>query len=268
MSFGLTNAPATFMSLMNMVCVLGKQRLYAKFSKCEFWLTSVAFLGHVVSKEENFASIATHLTNLTKKDIPFEWTEKCEESFQKLKTLLTTLGAVLMQDKNVITYALRQLKVHERNYPTHDLKLAVVVFALKIWRHYLYGVKCEYHSGKANVVIYALSLRAVSMVSQIGVLTSIETRVMFIEEIKANQFKDENLNELKKKNVIGKAQETTLDTEGVLSFRGKICVPRVDDLIQKLLIESHGSRYSIHPSVTKMYRDLKQIYWWLDMKWI
>ncbi|WMV41072.1 hypothetical protein MTR67_034457 [Solanum verrucosum] len=162
MSFGLTNSPATFMSLMNgvfkpfldsfvivfiddilvyskseeehadhlrvVLVVLGKQKLYAKFSKCKFWLTSVAFLGHVVSKErvmvdpqkieavknwvrpssvtevrsyvglasyyrrfvKNFDSIATHLTNLTKKEVPFQWTEKCEESFQKLKTLLTT----------------------------------------------------------------------------------------------------------------------------------------------------------------------------------
>ncbi|WMV30754.1 hypothetical protein MTR67_024139 [Solanum verrucosum] len=162
MSFGLINAPVTFMSLMNGVFkpfldsfvivfiddilvyskneeehanhlrtvlgVLGKQKLYDKFLKCEFWLKSVAFLGHVVLKEgvmmdpqkietvinwvwpssitevrsfvglasyyhrfvKNFASIATHLTNLTKKEIPFEWTEECEESFQKLKTLLTT----------------------------------------------------------------------------------------------------------------------------------------------------------------------------------
>ncbi|WMV58446.1 hypothetical protein MTR67_051831, partial [Solanum verrucosum] len=115
---------------------------------------------------ESFASIATHLTNLTKNEIPFEWTEKCEESFQKLKTFFTTtpilalpvegkdfivycdashsgLGVVLMQEKNVIAYVSRQMKVHERNYPTHDLELAAVVFALKIWRHYLYGVKCE-----------------------------------------------------------------------------------------------------------------------------
>ncbi|WMV54984.1 hypothetical protein MTR67_048369 [Solanum verrucosum] len=92
--------------------------------------------------------------------------ERCEESFQNLKTLLTTalilalpiegkdfivycdashsgLGVVLMQDKNVIAYASRQLKVHERNYPTHDLELGAVVVALKIWLHYLYGVKCE-----------------------------------------------------------------------------------------------------------------------------
>ncbi|WMV09405.1 hypothetical protein MTR67_002790 [Solanum verrucosum] len=178
--------------------------LYAKFSKFEFWLTSVAFLGHVVSKEgvmvdpqnidvvknwvrpnsvtevrsfvglasyyrrfvNNFASIATHLINLTKKEIPFEWTEKCEEIFQKLKIVLTTkpilalpvegkglivycdtsnfgLGVVLMQDKIVKAYASRQLKVNKKNYPTHDLVLAAVVFALKIWRHYLYGVRCE-----------------------------------------------------------------------------------------------------------------------------
>ncbi|WMV24958.1 hypothetical protein MTR67_018343 [Solanum verrucosum] len=177
MSFVFTNAPATFISLMNGVFkpylnsfgivhiddflvyskseeehadhlrivlgVLGKQRLYAKFSKCAFWLTSVAYLGHVVSKEG------------TKKEIPFELTEKCEESFQKLKTIVTTapilalpaegkdfivyfdasysgLGAVLMHDKNVMAYASRQLKVHERNYPTRDSELAVVVFAFKI----------------------------------------------------------------------------------------------------------------------------------------
>ena len=109
------------------------------------------------------------------------------------------LGCVLMQQGRVIAYASRQLKIHERNYPTHDLELAAVVFALKIWRHYLYGVRCEiytdhrslqyimsqrdlnsrqrrwiellkdydlsilYHPGKANVVADALSRKAVSM---------------------------------------------------------------------------------------------------------
>ncbi|WMV26528.1 hypothetical protein MTR67_019913 [Solanum verrucosum] len=99
-----------------------------------------------------------------------------------------------------------------------------------------------------------------------GVLASIEVRATFIEEIKAKQFDDENLEELRKKAAISKEQETTLDAEGVLNFKGRICVPRVDDLIQKLLAESHGSRYSIHLGVTKMYRDLKRIYWWPGMK--
>ena len=102
---------------------------------------------------------------MTKKNVPFLWSDECEKSFQKLKTLLTNapihtlpvegknlfvycdasyscLGAVLMQEKNVIAYASRQLKMHEHNYPTHDLELAAIVFALKQWRHYLYGVKC------------------------------------------------------------------------------------------------------------------------------
>jgi len=115
---------------------------------------------------EGFAKLAAPLTTLTRKEKKYEWTEKCEESFQELKQKLTTapiltipkegekfdvysdasklgLGAVLMQNGMVIAYASRQLKTHERNYPTHDLELAAVVFALKIWRHYLYGAQCQ-----------------------------------------------------------------------------------------------------------------------------
>ncbi|WMV08862.1 hypothetical protein MTR67_002247 [Solanum verrucosum] len=98
------------------------------------------------------------------------------------------------------------------------------------------------------------------------VLASIEVRATFIKEIKAKQFVDENLNELRKKIVSGKAQDMVLDVEGVLSFKERICVPRVDDLIQKLLTESHGSRCIIHPGVTKMYPDLKKLYWCPGMK--
>ncbi|WMV32386.1 hypothetical protein MTR67_025771 [Solanum verrucosum] len=220
-------------------------------------------------------------------------------------SLMNGLGAVLMQDNNVIVYALRQFKVHEWNYPMHDLKLAAVVFALKIWRHYLYGVKCEvftdhrslqhvltqkdlnlrkrrwmellkdydmtiqYHPDKANVVADALSQKAMSMVRHLKkrwVLASIEVRATSIDEIKAKQLEDENLNDLRKKTLIIKAQDIILDAEGELSFKGKICVPRVGDLIQSLLTESHGSRYSIHLCVTKMYRDLKRLYWWSGMK--
>ncbi|KAA0057631.1 pol protein [Cucumis melo var. makuwa] len=292
MSFGLTNAPAVFMDLMNrefrefldtfvivfiddiliyskmeaeheehlrmVLQTLRDNKLYAKFSKCEFWLKQVSFLGHVVSKAgvsvdpakieavtswtrpstvsevpsflglagyyrrfmENFSRIATPLTQLTRKGAPFVWSKACEDSFQNLKQKLVTapvltvpddsgsfviysdaskkgLGCVLMQQGKVVAYASRQLKSHEQNYPTHDLELATVVFALKIWRHYLYGEKiqtftdhkslkyfftqkelnmrqrrwlelvkdydCEilYHPGKANVVADAL-IRKVS----------------------------------------------------------------------------------------------------------
>jgi hypothetical protein len=120
---------------------------------------------------QNFSSIGKLLTRLTEKGVDFEWDNECEVSFQTLKHKLVNapilsssesgkrftvytdasligLGCVLMQDGKVIAYGFRQLKKHERNYPTHDLELAAVVFALKSWRHYLYGETCgiyNYH---------------------------------------------------------------------------------------------------------------------------
>ncbi|GKB36419.1 putative reverse transcriptase domain-containing protein [Tanacetum coccineum] len=256
MPFRLTNAPAVFMDLMNRVCkpyldkfvivfiddiliysrdekeheehlktileLLKKEELYANF-KCEFWIHTVKFLGHVIDSNgyyrrfiEGFSKIAKPMTELTQKNQKFDWGEEQEEAFQLLKQKLCAapilalpegsddfvvycdasikgLGAVLMQRMKVIAYASRQLKVHEKNYTTHDLELGAVVFALKIWRHYLYGTKCvvftdhkslqhilnqkdlnmrqrrwiellsdydceiRYHPGKANVVADALS---------------------------------------------------------------------------------------------------------------
>jgi len=115
---------------------------------------------------QNFSKIVTPLINLTRKITRFKWTKQCEEALQELKKRLMSapipalpttdkdfvvysdasrsgLGCVLMQEGRVIAYTSRQLKTHEWNYLTHDLELAVVVFALKIWRHYLYGVCCE-----------------------------------------------------------------------------------------------------------------------------
>ena len=115
---------------------------------------------------ENFSKIAKPMTELLKKEKKFLWTEACEASFQELKKRLVTapvlclpdiqkdfqvycdasrqgLGSVLMQDGKVVSYASRQLKNHEHNYPTHDLELASVVHALKVWRHYLMGKHCD-----------------------------------------------------------------------------------------------------------------------------
>ena len=115
---------------------------------------------------EGFSKLSGPLTALTRKNARFVWTDECEQCFQELKRRLVTapvlalptesgifvtysdaskkgLGCVLMQNDNVIAYASCQLKLYEQNYPTHDLELAAVVFALKIWRHYLYGKRCE-----------------------------------------------------------------------------------------------------------------------------
>ncbi|WVZ90414.1 hypothetical protein U9M48_036719 [Paspalum notatum var. saurae] len=118
---------------------------------------------------ENFSKIARTMTELLKDQVSFEWNDKREKSFRCLKDKLTTtpvltlpdlqkdfvvycdasrqgLGCVLMQDNHVISYASRQLRAHEENYPTHDLELAAVVHALKIWRHYLLGNKCDIYT--------------------------------------------------------------------------------------------------------------------------
>ena len=300
MPFGLTNAPAVFMCLMNKIFtpyldkfvvvfiddilvysptekeheehlrivlqVLRENKLYAKASKCEFWMKEVKFLGHVVSEKgisvdnskveavmdwkrpstvfeirsflglagyyrrfiQDFSALAKPMTRLTQKGVKFEWNEACEKSFQELKKRLTNapiliipeqnegylvycdaskegLGIVLMQNGKVIAYGSRQLKPHEKNYPTHDLELAAVVYALKSWRHYLYGEKFEvftdhkslkylftqkdlnlrqrrwmeymedydftlsYHPGRANVVADALSRKTRGQIARIAI---------------------------------------------------------------------------------------------------
>jgi hypothetical protein len=291
MSFGLTNAPAYFMYLMNSVFMpeldkfvvvfiddilvyskneeehtghlhvvlqrLREDRLYAKLSKCDFWLKEIKFLGHIISQAgivvnpdkvqevmnwkppttvrqirsflglagyyrrfiPDFSRIAKPMTELLKKGAKFVWGQKCEDAFHTLRQHLTTtpvlaqpdsskpfdvycdasstgLGCVLMQDNRVIAYVSRALRRHEQNYPTHDLELAAVVHALKMWRHYLMGTHCNiftyhkslkyifaqadlnmrqrrwlelikdydmevhYHPGKANVVADALSQKS------------------------------------------------------------------------------------------------------------
>jgi hypothetical protein len=115
---------------------------------------------------EGFSKIVKPLTSLLEKDKEFNWDEACQKCFDKLKEKLTIalvlimtnihkgfdvycnashlgLGCVLMQEGKVIAYASRQLRKHEKNYPTHDLELATVVHALKIWRHYMIGNKCK-----------------------------------------------------------------------------------------------------------------------------
>ncbi|GJS19228.1 putative reverse transcriptase domain-containing protein [Tanacetum coccineum] len=159
--------------------LLKKEELYAKFSKSKIesikdWTSPkspteirqfLGLAGYYRRFIEGFSKIAKPMTKLTQKKVKFEWGDKQEAAFQLLKQKLCSapilalpegsedfiaycdaskkgLGAVLMQREKVISYASRQLKIHEKNYTTHDLELGAVVFALKIWRHYLYGTKC------------------------------------------------------------------------------------------------------------------------------
>nr|GFA26622.1 putative reverse transcriptase domain-containing protein [Tanacetum cinerariifolium] len=192
MPFGLTNPPAVFIDLMNRVCkpylekfvivfidgiliysknkeehkehlklileLLKKEELYAKFSKCEFWIPKVQFLGHVIDSKvihvdpakiksiKDWASPKTPMKNCKFLGLT-DYYRRFIEGFSKIAKSMTKrtqkngLGVVFMQNEKVIASTSQQLKIHEKNYTTHDLELRVVVFALKMWRHYLSGTR-------------------------------------------------------------------------------------------------------------------------------
>ena len=97
-------------------------------------------------------------------------------------------------------------------------------------------------------------------------MACVEAISSFLDKIKGKQFNNEKLIRIRDKVLRGEAKEAKIDEEGVLRIKGRVCVPRVDDLIHTNLTEAHSSRYSIHPGATKMYRDLKQHFWWSRMK--
>ncbi|GKB99151.1 putative reverse transcriptase domain-containing protein [Tanacetum coccineum] len=384
MPFGLTNAPVVFMDLINRVCkpyldkfvivfiddiliysrneeehanhlriileLLRKEKLYAKFSKCDFWIRMVQFLGHLIDSQglhvdpakieavknwaspttptevhqflglagyyrrfiQGFSKIAKPLTKLTQKNKKYIWEKDQETAFQLLKQKLCEapilalpegnddfvvycdaslqgLGAVLMQKEKVIAYASRQLKPHEENYTTHDLELGAVVFALKIWRHYLYGTKCtvftdhkslqhilhqkelnmrqrrwlelladydceiRYHPGKANVIADALSrkepLRIRSLIMTIH--PKLPTQIL---EAQTEAIKEENI---KAENLRGMDKSFEIRPDGTRCIKNRSWLPLFGGLRDLIMHESHKSKYSIHPGSGYHQKDRK-----------
>jgi hypothetical protein len=231
-----------------------------------------------------------------------------------------------MQAGKVIAYASRQLKKHELNYPTHDLELAAVVFALKIWRHYLYGKVCriftdhqslkylstqkelnlrqrrwmelikdyectiDYRRGKANKVADALSRKSKTMLNYVKVtrlplllelrhmrsdlnvdehgalIANMKIRPMLYDKIKEAQHKDEKLQQVKDGIPQGKQPGFHVKEDGMIMYNQRMCVPNEADLKKEILEEAHCSSYAMHPGTTKMYKTLKETYWWSGMK--
>ncbi|TYK21928.1 ty3-gypsy retrotransposon protein [Cucumis melo var. makuwa] len=366
MSFGLTNAPAVFMDLMNRVFrefldtfvivfiddiliyfkteaeheehlrmvlqTLRDNKLHEKFSKCEFWLKQVSFLGHVVSKagvsmdpakieavtswlRPSTVSEVRSFLGLAGRELLLFRARHVRTVSRTLTQRLVTapvltvpdgsgsfviysdaskkgLGCVLMQQSKVVAYASRQFKSHEQNYPTHDLELAAVVFALKICRHYLYGEKiqiftdhkslkyfftqkelnmrqrrwlelvkdydCEilYQSGKANVVADALSRK----LAQLTVQPTLRQQIIDAESNDSYLVEKRGLAEA------GQAVGFSISSDGGLLFERRLCVPSDSAVKIELLSEAHSSPFSMHPGSTKMYQDLKRVYWWRNMK--
>ncbi|GKC42926.1 putative reverse transcriptase domain-containing protein, partial [Tanacetum coccineum] len=357
MPFGLTNAPAVFMDLMNRVCkpyldkfvivfiddiliysknkqehnehlklileLLKKEELYAKFSKCEFWIPKVQFLGHVIDSKgihvdpakiesikdwaspkspteirqflglagyyrrfiEGFSKIAKPMTKLTQKKVKFEWSDKQETAFQLIKQKLCSapilalpegsedfiaycdaskkgLGAVLMQREKVIAYASRQLKIHEKNYTTHDLELGAVVFALKIWRHYLYGTNdydCDicYHPRKANVMADTLSRKEREPPLRVRALV-MTISLELPKQILNAQTKAQKSKNLKNEDVGGMLVENSKDPE---KFRMEKLEPRADGTLcfNGKRVVRFGKRGKLNPIYVRPFKVLEKV---------
>nr|GEZ91616.1 putative reverse transcriptase domain-containing protein [Tanacetum cinerariifolium] len=313
MPFGLKNAPTVFMDLMNRVCkpyldkfvivffddiliysknekehkehlkaileLLKKEMLYAKFSKCEFWIPKVQFLSHVIDRRgihvdpakiesiknlgttktlteirqflglagyyqrfiEGFLKIAKSMTKLTQRGIKFDWGEKKENAFKLIKQKLCNAPILALSEgsEDFVVYCDASHKV-----------LGVVLMQIEKelnprqqrWLELLSDYDCDIrcHPGKANVVADALSRK---------------------ERIEPLQ---EDVGGMIKKDIPKEILEPRAD--GTMCLNGRSWLPCDGDLRSVIMHESHKSKYSIHPSSDKMYQDMKKLYWWPNMK--
>nr|GEU75174.1 putative reverse transcriptase domain-containing protein [Tanacetum cinerariifolium] len=309
MPFGLTSAPAVFMDIMNRVCkpyldtfvivfiddiliyyrnkeahekylrinleLLRKEKLYAKFSKCDFWIRTVQFLGHLIDSQGLHVDPAKI------------------EAVKNWKLCEAPILALPEGNNDFVIYC-------------DALIQGAIVFALKIWRHYLYDTKCivfidhkslqhmlnqkelnmrqrhwlelladydceiRYHPGKANVVADALSQKRIIKSCQVKPLL-VRSLIMTIHSSLPYQILEAQNKALREENVqaenlqgMEKAFEICID--GTHCIKNQSWLPLFGNLRNLIMHDSHKSKYSIDPGSDKMYRDLKKLYWWPNMK--
>ncbi|GKB03928.1 putative reverse transcriptase domain-containing protein, partial [Tanacetum coccineum] len=314
--FGLTNAPTVFMDLMNHVCkpyldkfvivliddfliysrnkeehanhlrmileLLRKEKLYAKFSKCDFWIRIVQFLGHLIDSQglhvdpakieavknwaspttptevrqflghasyytrfiQGFSKIAKPLTKLTQKNKKYIWGKDQESAFQLLKQKLYEAPILALPKGNddFVIYC--------------DASLQELLA--------YYDCEIRYHPGKANVVADALSwkepLRTRSLIMTLQ--PKLPTQIL---EAQTEAIKEENI---KAKNLRGMDKLFEIHPDGTRCIKNQSWLPLFGSLRDLIMHESHKSKYSIHPGSDKMYQDLKKLYWWPNIKTI
>ncbi|GJZ80905.1 putative reverse transcriptase domain-containing protein [Tanacetum coccineum] len=332
MPFRLTNAPAVFMDLMNRVCKpyldkfvivfiddiliyskndeehekhlriileLLKEEKFgvhvdpAKIKAIKSWIAPTT-----PTEVRQFLGLAGYYQSAPILALP----EGTEDFVVYCDASLKGYGAVLMQREKVIAYASIQLKVHEENYTTRDLELGAVIFALRLWRHYLYGMKCvvftdhkslhynlnqkeinlrerrwiellsdydckiRYHPGKGNVVADALSRKERDKPLCVRAL------MMTVHNNLPKQIREAQKEAMKRKNVraenLGRLIKPIFEfqPDGTRCFENRVWLPRYGGLRDLVMHESHKSKYFIHSGPDKMYQDLKLLYWWPNMK--
>ncbi|GJR33497.1 putative reverse transcriptase domain-containing protein [Tanacetum coccineum] len=249
--------------------LLNKEKLFAKFSKCDFWLQEVQFLGHVINN--NGIHVDPNTIEEKKK---FDWGEEQEEAFQTLKDKLCNapilmlpdgpdhfvvhcdasnqgFGCVLMQRGKVIAYASRQLKIHENNYTTHDLEFGAIVFALKIWRHYLYGTKSVIYTDHRSLQhIFDqkdLDMRQMRWIELFSDYDCIKGKIL---EAQNKASKDLNTPE---EMLRGLDKQMERKGDGGLYFVDRKWVPLTGNVRTLIMDEAHATKYLFHPERIRMY---------------
>nr|GEV03372.1 putative reverse transcriptase domain-containing protein [Tanacetum cinerariifolium] len=272
----------------------------------------------------NFSKIAKPLTLLTQKNQKFEWGDEQENPFQTLKDMLCDapilalpkgtddfvvycdasnqgFGCVLMQRNKVTAYASRQLKIHEKNYTTHDLELGAVATALILWRHYLYETKsvvytdhkslpnicdqkelnmrlrcwidlfssydCEicYHPRKVNVVADALSKKEWMKLRRARAMSMTNHSSIKAKILEAQSEASKVINTLTER-LRGFKKQLERKEDNGLYFVERIWVSAYGNLRTLIMNEAQTTKYSVHPGADKMYYNLRDLYWWLGIK--
>ncbi|GJT45811.1 putative reverse transcriptase domain-containing protein [Tanacetum coccineum] len=289
MPFGLTNALAIKeeheMHLGLILELLKKEKLYAKFSKCEFWLQEVQFLGHVINGDgihvdpkkieyvknweaprtpfkvcsflglvgyyrrfiENFSKIAKPLTILTQKNKTYVWGEEQEEAFQILKDKLCNAHVLALPNRpeDFVVYC-----------DASCLGLGVVVFALKIWRQYLYGTKSviyTYHKSLQH--IFNQKELNIRQRYWIELFSDYDYEIRYVPS-KANIVAD----------ALRLDEQMERRSDGAWYYLDRIWVPLTGDVRTLIMDKAYKSKYSVHPGADKMYYDLRDMYWWPGIK--
>ncbi|GKA70047.1 putative reverse transcriptase domain-containing protein [Tanacetum coccineum] len=253
--------------------------------RTQFLIPNVQFLGHVIDSKDihvdpaKIESIKDWASPKTATEIRQvlgveNFIVYCEASHKGL-------GVVLMQNEKVIAYASRQLKIHEKNYTTRDLELGAVVFALTIWRHYLYGTKCTIFTDH-KILQHILGQNELNMKQRrwLELLSDYDCEICYhprkqFLEAQTEARKPKNL---KDEDVGGMLVKTSRESENpkkeklepradrTLSLNSRSWLLYYGDLRTLIMHESHKSKYYVHPGSNKMYQNKKKLYWWLNMK--
>nr|GEV17838.1 putative reverse transcriptase domain-containing protein [Tanacetum cinerariifolium] len=206
-------------------------------------------------QEEAFQTLNENLCNAPILSLPNgveDFVIYCDASNQGL-------GCVLMQRDKVIAYASRQLEIHEKNYMTHELELGTVVFALKVWRHYLYGTKSVIYTDHKSLQ-YIFDQKELNMRQRrwLELFSDYDCEIKH-HPAQGKAFKDKNVIA---EGLNGTDQQMETREDGSLHSMDRKWVSLVGGVRTKIMDEAHKARYSVHLRADKMYYDLRDMYWW------